>query len=347
MLDRIESLHRHGLIHRDLKPDNFVVGSEDQLETLHLIDFGLAKKYKNEEGCHITVKKRGGLIGNVRFSSYNAQTGLEQSRKDDLYSLGYILVYLLKGNLPWMETTKENQEERFNEILKIKKKTTSQMLCLGLPRLFETYFEYLDKLPFNEGPSYHYLKKIFTDELETNGMEMDYIYDWVIQEEGGSTLRLPIQFKFVSDDLVFSKRKKMDSLAIPLIHQFYTPKWQRPAKMTSSDSRNNSDFRIKVRELSNSRISIGCESSQGQFISKLILVNTPEKVAASTTKATAESDQAGLEDDGGTNFDEGMDVENKIFSLTNLTQKPRKLSDINENFRAKTITEKAKPKIFI
>lgn len=100
LLERIESLHSKNLIHRDLKPENIVIGWHD-IDLIYLIDFGLAKYYR-ESGNHIPMVDKKGIIGTARYASISAHLGKEQSRRDDLESLCYVLIYLNKGKLPWM-----------------------------------------------------------------------------------------------------------------------------------------------------------------------------------------------------------------------------------------------------
>jgi casein kinase 1 len=101
LLDRIQTLHERGYIHRDLKPENMLMGLDDGANTLFLIDFGLAKKWKLSNGLHIPYKDGKNLTGTARYVSHFTHNGIEQSRRDDLEGIGYILLYLLMGQLPW------------------------------------------------------------------------------------------------------------------------------------------------------------------------------------------------------------------------------------------------------
>lgn len=93
------------MIHRDIKPENYVIGNED-ITTLYMIDFGLAKYYRDQnDGKHIPNIEKKGLIGTARYASVNAHLGKEQSRRDDMISIGYVLIYLATGKLPWMNIT--------------------------------------------------------------------------------------------------------------------------------------------------------------------------------------------------------------------------------------------------
>lgn len=103
MLERLEHLHDSGYLHRDLKPENIMIGQGKKAGIIHLIDFGLAKRYIcPNTGKHVEHKKNKGVFGTTRYLSKNANSGCEQSRVDDLIALGHILVMLLRGGkLPW------------------------------------------------------------------------------------------------------------------------------------------------------------------------------------------------------------------------------------------------------
>ena len=101
LLSRIETMHKKGYIHRDLKPENILMGLEDHASTVFLIDYGLAKKWKMPNGEHIPIREGKSLTGTARYASAATHLGIEQSRRDDLEGAGYVLLYLLKGELPW------------------------------------------------------------------------------------------------------------------------------------------------------------------------------------------------------------------------------------------------------
>ena len=120
MLDLLESIHSKGLIHRDIKPDNFLFGLDSKL---YLIDFGFCKSYL-KDNKHISKKKTSSLIGSVNFASFHSHEHLELSRRDDLISLGYILYYLYYGNLDWskIDVHHKNYEENKKKVFSLKKK---------------------------------------------------------------------------------------------------------------------------------------------------------------------------------------------------------------------------------
>ena len=102
MVDRVEWMHTQGIIHRDIKPDNFLMGLGDTAHKLHLIDFGLSKRYRDRKTKqHIPYVDEKKLTGTARYCSINTHLGAEQSRRDDLESIAYLMIYLVRGKLPW------------------------------------------------------------------------------------------------------------------------------------------------------------------------------------------------------------------------------------------------------
>lgn len=132
MLQRIEFIHEKGFIHRDIKPENFVVGLNDKSNTVYTIDYGLSKRYKDKNtGQHIPYRENRHLIGTARYASLNAHLGIEQSRRDDIESIGYVLVYFLAGRLPWQ--SKQEKAKLPQKIMEKKLITPPEILCKKLP----------------------------------------------------------------------------------------------------------------------------------------------------------------------------------------------------------------------
>ena len=150
LLDRLCILHGKGFVHRDLKPENFLLGVGDDRETVYIVDYGMVKKYVDQNDRHIAYREGKGLIGTVRYLSLNGHCGREQSRRDDLESLGYILVYLLRGRLAWQSYT-------YPQMGEMKRDMAINQICEGCPTNFADYLRYCRQLQFDETPDYRYL----------------------------------------------------------------------------------------------------------------------------------------------------------------------------------------------
>lgn len=136
-ISRLEYLHSKHFIHRDIKPENFVMGRCRRGHWLYMIDFGLAKKIiEDKTGKHIPQKKNKSMTGTARYTSVNSHLGSEQSRRDDLESLGYILVYFMRGSLPWQGLKAKTKEQKYERISEKKQTTSVESLCKGLPSTF-------------------------------------------------------------------------------------------------------------------------------------------------------------------------------------------------------------------
>jgi serine/threonine protein kinase len=117
MITRIEFMQNNNFIHRDMKPDNFLMGLKQKAAVCYVIDFGLSKRFKDPKtGTHIPYRDGKSLTGTARYASVNTHIGIEQSRRDDLESIGYILMYFLKGTLPWMGMQGKTKEAKYDAI---------------------------------------------------------------------------------------------------------------------------------------------------------------------------------------------------------------------------------------
>ena len=179
MLDILEFIHLRHIIHRDIKPANFLMGLGKSSLDLFLIDFGFAKKYRSNKTCKLNPMTKGHkLTGTARFASINAMKGLEQSCRDDLESLGYLIYYFLKGRLPWQGLKANKKEDRYKKIYEVKKSVKIKDLCSGFPEEFESFYNYVRKLEFEQVPDYDYLKSLLKIILAKNNYIIDYFYDW-------------------------------------------------------------------------------------------------------------------------------------------------------------------------
>ena len=174
-----EIIHNCNIIHRDIKPANVAIGFEEKSKFIYLLDFGLSKKYRSSKTKkHFPFVQGNKLIGNARYSSINALDGGTQSRRDDLESLGYLLLYLLLGRLPWQGHISHSKEDKYYKIREIKKNITPEELCQGLPPQIQEYVEYTRNLEYETDPDYNYLKNLFLTILKHYNWEFDYYYDW-------------------------------------------------------------------------------------------------------------------------------------------------------------------------
>ncbi|KAJ4911190.1 casein kinase I-like 12 [Raphanus sativus] len=181
MITRVEYFHSKSFLHRDLKPDNFLMGLGRRANQVYIIDFGLAKKYRdNTTHQHIPYRENKNLTGTARYASMNTHLGIEQSRRDDLESLGYILMYFLKGSLPWQGLKAGTKKQKYERISEKKVSTSIESLCRGYPSELASYFHYCRSLRFEDKPDYNYLKRIFRDLFVREGFQLDYVFDWTI-----------------------------------------------------------------------------------------------------------------------------------------------------------------------
>ncbi|PON62269.1 Serine/threonine protein kinase [Parasponia andersonii] len=181
MITRIEYVHSKGFLHRDIKPDNFLMGLGRKANQVYIIDFGLAKRYRDSTtNRHIPYRENKNLTGTARYASCNTHLGIEQSRRDDLESLGYVLLYFLRGSLPWQGLKAATKKQKYEKICEKKLSTPIEVLCKFHPVEFASYFHYCHQLTFDQRPDYGFLKRLFRDLFSREGYEFDYIFDWTI-----------------------------------------------------------------------------------------------------------------------------------------------------------------------
>ena len=179
MIQILEHIHKKYYIHRDIKPDNFLMGIGNNNKFLYIIDLGFAKPYRDLSTlAHIPMSKGQGITGTSRFASINTLSGYTQSRRDDLESLAYVIIYLTTGSLPWVNIKSNSKDDLYNKILNSKIKTSTELLCKDLPKQFEEYVKYVKNMTYEQDPDYNYLKNLFLSVLNKLGKKMDFKYDW-------------------------------------------------------------------------------------------------------------------------------------------------------------------------
>ena len=184
MLSRIEFIHSRNFIHRDVKPDNFLIGRGNKKFQIYAIDFGLAKKFRDSKsGMHIPYKDGKNLTGTARYASVNTHLGIEQSRRDDIEALAYIFIYFMKGNLPWQGLKAKNMKEKYEKIKEKKISISLDELCKNLPDEIKVFLTYARELKFDQRPDYAYLKNLIRQISSNNNLSFsNNKFDWIVKQ---------------------------------------------------------------------------------------------------------------------------------------------------------------------
>ena len=162
----LQGIHSKYIVHRDLKPENFLIDSKNKLT---IVDFGLSKRYVDHKGRHIPRTENKAFRGTLRYCSINMHLGVENTRRDDLESLGYVIIYFMKGRLPWQGIP--SGQNRTKAITQKKIKTSLDELCRGTPKEMQEYMSVCRNLGFDETPDYKQLIDFLHSALVTSGHE--------------------------------------------------------------------------------------------------------------------------------------------------------------------------------
>ncbi|KAH8412729.1 hypothetical protein KR009_004970, partial [Drosophila setifemur] len=179
VVERLWYMHSVHFLHRDVKPENFLMGFGGNRRRVYIIDLGLAKTYWDAvRDVHVPPRKETRFTGTARYASINALVGGEQSRRDDMESLGYMLIYFLRGSLPWQGLKSVAKKQRHELIAEKKASTRLDDLCQGFPDEFHAYISYCRSLGFEERPNYLHIRRSFADLLHREKLVDDGLYDW-------------------------------------------------------------------------------------------------------------------------------------------------------------------------
>ena len=200
LIHRIQHVHSRGVIHRDIRPENLLMGIGRNGNMVYVTDLGISTEYgAATTGSDTAQQGYGPPVGTICFASINGHSGVgerysrptilqnmtltfdvEQSHRDDMESLGYLLVYFIRGSLPWQGIRVEDVKMLDELVLRAKKETSVEELCDKLPKEFTSYFHHVRSLRFEEKPDYGYLRRIFRNLFTREGFEHDYVFDWTI-----------------------------------------------------------------------------------------------------------------------------------------------------------------------
>jgi len=162
------------------------MGKSFNSQIVYIIDFGLSKLYRDPRSLrHIPYREGKSLPGTARYASIHTHMGIEQSRRDDLESLGYVLMYFNLGTLPWQGLKAANKRQKYERISEKKLSTPIEVLCKDFPAEFPTYLTYCRRLDFIQRPDYSYLRKLFRTLFHSQGFTYDYVFDWNMLKFGG------------------------------------------------------------------------------------------------------------------------------------------------------------------
>ena len=183
LIPLIEQIHEKNIIHRDIKPENILMGKGDMSNVVFIIDFGISKYFRDMHGRHIIYRENKPFIGTTRYASISSHKGVELARKDDLESLGYMLLFLKNGGLPWQNLV-ISEKEKNKVVGKMKEKISNQELCKDLPTEFIAFFDYVKGMSFKDEPDYNYLRSLFIKIAQDNHFDLeDNIWDWSKEKE--------------------------------------------------------------------------------------------------------------------------------------------------------------------
>lgn len=171
-------VHSKAIVHRDIKTENFMWGVGNQVHHLYVIDFGMSTRYFMKR--HVSMATGKQLTGTARYASINAMRGCTQSRRDDLEATGHMLLYALRGHLPWSGLDAPTYKDKLKLICEKKIHFPLAELCAGFPEEFMKFLEYSRKLSFEARPDYDALVRMFREfRKQTEPPTEDWQLQWL------------------------------------------------------------------------------------------------------------------------------------------------------------------------
>lgn len=184
----IKGIHENGIIHRDIKPDNFVIGFGESHNKIFLIDFGLSISFIDKHTMqHKGYEHKHQFTGSFRYSSINNHKGIQQSRRDDLESISYMMLYFYKGKLPWQNIPAKDKRDKLKKTYEKKRDTPLEDLCSDCPKEFKQIVKYCRNLGYKEKPDYSFIKYMLTKVKRRNKIRNDGKFDWNIDNDTDSS----------------------------------------------------------------------------------------------------------------------------------------------------------------
>ncbi|VDO93531.1 unnamed protein product [Soboliphyme baturini] len=189
ILRAIQDIHSVGFIHRDIKPSNFAMGRTSATHrVVFMLDFGLARQYVNGKGELRSPRSSAGFRGTVRYASLTAHKNREMSRKDDLWSLFYMIVEFIHGSLPWRKIKDKE------EVGRLKEEVSYDKLLEGLPLEMKDFLSHLQQLTYGDCPNYEFMSNCLLKMVEKLGAKMDDPFDWEIVADNTAVPSVPRSF---------------------------------------------------------------------------------------------------------------------------------------------------------
>lgn len=269
-LARIEYVHSKNFIHRDIKPENFLIGQgKRKRNEVYIIDFGLAKKYRDAQSLrHIPYFEYKALTGTPRYASINTHIGCEQSRRDDLESLGFVLMYFNLGALPWQGIKAKNKKEKYDKIKKKKITTSIKYLCKSVPMAFAKYLTYCRSLDFTARPDYAYLRRLFRSLFFEEGFAAGHLrlpgacgFDWTILLLGKKSKkrrspRRRSRWSIKMDELRKGRTRRASNLESPKEKRNSRILNGEPSDVKRMDNSGEEEYKIEKAPKDKNRLSI-------------------------------------------------------------------------------------------